>query len=96
MRPRKPERRGTDDELRSWLDQIIEIRHELVGLAEEFAWDWLDDDIVNRFSEDRRPAIVTGSLSGCGCGNTSTAFRTRRGSDAGWQSVLDPHQGIPR
>ncbi len=43
MRPRKTEKSGTDDLFRSRLDQIIDMKHELVRLAEEIDWDWLDD-----------------------------------------------------
>ena len=34
MRPRKPEKSATDDLFRSRLDQIIDMRHELVRLAD--------------------------------------------------------------
>ena len=43
MRPRKPEKSATDDLFRSRLDQIIDKKHELVRLADEIDWDWLDD-----------------------------------------------------
>ncbi len=43
MRPRKPEKSTTDDLFRSRLDQIIDMKHELVRLADEIDWDWLDD-----------------------------------------------------
>ena len=35
MRPRNPEKSGSDDLFRSRLDQIINMRHELVRLADE-------------------------------------------------------------
>ena len=47
MRPRKAETSGTDDLLRSRLDQIIDMKHELVRLADAIDWDWLDDEIAD-------------------------------------------------
>ena len=61
IRPRKAEKSGTDDLFRSRLDQIIDMRHELVRLADEIDWDWLDDEIAERFADNGRPGTETGS-----------------------------------
>ena len=41
MRPKKMERDRSDDLFRARLDQIIDMGHELVRLADEIDWDWL-------------------------------------------------------
>ena len=64
MRPRKPEKSATDDLFRSRLDQIIDMRHELVRLADEIDWDWLDDEIADRFCDDGRPGTETRFMIG--------------------------------
>ena len=64
MRPKKLEKSGTDDLFRSRLDHIIDMRHELVRLADEIDWDWLDDEIADRFSDDGRPATETRFMIG--------------------------------
>ncbi|MGA7450406.1 MAG: hypothetical protein WBW73_03670 [Rhodoplanes sp.] len=42
MRPKKHSPTGAGDLFRARLDQIINMRHELVQLAERIDWDWLD------------------------------------------------------
>ena len=64
MRPRKPEKSGTDDLFRSRLDQIIDMRHELVRLADTIDWDWLDEAIADRFSAEGRPGTESRFMIG--------------------------------
>lgn len=64
MRPRKTETSGTDDLFRSRLDQIIDMKHELVRLADAIDWDWLDDEIADRFADGGRPASETRFMVG--------------------------------
>ena len=45
MQPRKTEKDGSGDLFRARLDQIINMRHELVRLAEAIDWDWLDGEL---------------------------------------------------
>ena len=46
MRPRKPQGTSEGDLSRARLDQIINMRHELVQLASEIDWDWIDQEIA--------------------------------------------------
>lgn len=39
---------------RARLDQIINMKHELVQLANKIEWDWLDGEIAPLYSEDGR------------------------------------------
>jgi hypothetical protein len=42
MRPKKPQTKREGDLFRARLDHIINMRHELVQLASEFEWGWID------------------------------------------------------
>lgn len=59
MRPKKRFPTGADDLFRSRLDQIINLRHELVQLAEHIDWDWLDGEIAPLYAVKGRPGIPT-------------------------------------
>ncbi len=56
MRPRKQEKSGSDDLFRSRLDQIINMKHPLVALADRIDWAWLDEQLAECFSVQGRPA----------------------------------------
>jgi IS5 family transposase len=56
MRPKKPKKAGHDDLFKSRLDQIINMKHELVLLADRVDWDWLDEELAPFFSDWGRPA----------------------------------------
>ena len=56
MRPKQQKKAGHDDLFKARLDQIINMRHELVILAEKIDWTWLDEQIAPYFSEEGRPA----------------------------------------
>jgi len=64
MRPRKTEADGSGDLFRARLDQIIDMGHELVRLADEIDWDWIDAELAGLFSEDGRPATETRFMVG--------------------------------
>ena len=64
MRPKKREEKGTGDLFRARLDQIINMRHELVRLAEEIDWDWIDEQVADCFSAEGRPATETRFMIG--------------------------------
>ena len=64
MRPSKGESGGADDLFRSRLDQIINMRHELVRLAGEIDWEWIDAELADLFSEAGRPALPTRFMVG--------------------------------
>jgi IS5 family transposase len=57
MRPKKRETSGEGDLFRARLDQIINMRHELVQLAGSLDWEWLDNEIAPLYSENGRPGI---------------------------------------
>lgn len=52
MRPKQHKTTGSSDLFRARLDQIINMKHELVQLAGKVDWDWID-------SENGRPGIET-------------------------------------
>ena len=59
MRPKKHSTSGESDLFRGRLDQIINMRHELVQLAGKVDWDWLDGEIAPLYSDKGRPGIET-------------------------------------
>jgi IS5 family transposase len=59
MRPKKREATGSGDLFRARLDQIIDLKHELVRLADAIDWDWIDGEIAPLFSDKGRPGIAT-------------------------------------
>jgi transposase, IS5 family len=59
MRPRKPQGASEGDLFRARLDQIINMRHELVQLASKVDWDWIDHEIAPLYSDKGRPGIET-------------------------------------
>ena len=56
MRPRKTQMSGSDDLFRSRLDQIINMKHPVVALADKIDWIWLDEQLADCFSDEGRPA----------------------------------------
>ena len=56
MRPKQQKKADHDDLFRSRLDQIINMKHALVVLADKIGWAWLDEQIAAYFSEHGRPA----------------------------------------
>jgi transposase, IS5 family len=59
MRPKKHEVTGSGDLFRARLDQIINMKHELVQLAEKIDWEFLDGEIAPLYSDKGRPGIET-------------------------------------
>ena len=59
MRPKKHVTTGEGDLFRARLDQIINMRHELVQLAGKLDWEWLDNEIAPLYSDKGRPGIET-------------------------------------
>ena len=56
MRPKKPKKGDHDDLFLVRLDQLINLRHELVRLAERIDRDWIDGELAPCFSQTGRPA----------------------------------------
>jgi len=59
MRPKKHAPTGAGDLFRARLDQIINMKHELVQLAERIDWEWLDGEIAALYADKGRPGIET-------------------------------------
>jgi IS5 family transposase len=59
MRPKKYKTTGSGDLFRARLDQIINLKHELVQLAGRIDWGWIDSEIAPLYSEKGRPGIET-------------------------------------
>ena len=59
MRPKQPELTNSGDLFRSRLDQIINMKHETVRLAQLIDWRWLDDEVAPLFSDKGRPGLPT-------------------------------------
>src|SRR3954452_15085275 len=59
MRPKKHRTTGSNDLFRARLDQIINMKHELVQLAGQTDWDWIDGEVAPLYSENGRPGIET-------------------------------------
>ena len=64
MRPTKHKTTGSNDLFRARLDQIINMKHELVVLASKIDWDWIDGEIAPLYSENGRPGIETRFMIG--------------------------------
>jgi transposase, IS5 family len=64
MRPKKPKTTGEDDLFRARLDQVINMKHELVQLAGKVDWDWIDREIAPLYSDKGRPGIETRFIIG--------------------------------
>jgi transposase, IS5 family len=59
MRPKQHKTTGSGDLFRARLDQIINMKHELVQLADKLDWAWLDGEIAPLYSPQGRPGIAT-------------------------------------
>ena len=59
MRPKQHETTGSNDLFRARLDQIINMKHELVRLAGKIDWGWVDGEIAALYSDKGRPGIET-------------------------------------
>src|SRR5882757_3003642 len=59
MRPKKHEATGEGDLFRARLDQIINLKHELVQLGGKIDWDWIDREIAPLYSDTGRPGIAS-------------------------------------
>jgi len=59
MRPKKHETSGSADLFRARLEQIINMKHELVQLAVKIDWGWIDGEIAPLYSDKGRPGVET-------------------------------------
>lgn len=64
MRPKKHRTTGSSDLFRARLDQISNMKHELVQLAGKVDWEWIDGEIAPLYSENGRPGIATRFMIG--------------------------------
>lgn len=56
MRPKQQQEARHDDLFRARLDQIINMKHELVALADKLDWGFIDEQLADCFSDQGRPA----------------------------------------
>jgi len=59
MRPKQHETTGSGALFRATLEQIINMKHELVQLADKIDWAWIDGEIAPLYSDQGRPGIET-------------------------------------
>jgi transposase, IS5 family len=59
MRPKKQRTTGSSDLFRARLDQIIDMKHELVRLGGQIDWNWIDGEVAPLYSDQGRPGIET-------------------------------------
>jgi IS5 family transposase len=64
MRPKKSEPTAEGDLFRARLDQIINLKHELVQLGAKIDWDWIDREIAPLYSDKGRPGVASRFLIG--------------------------------
>ena len=64
MRPKQHETMREGDLFRARLDQIINMKHELVQLAGKIDWAWIDSEIAPLYSDKGRPGIETRFMIG--------------------------------
>ena len=64
MKPSRKPLSGTDDLFRSRLENIINMRHELVCLADRIDWAFFEDAFDAFYSEEGRPGIPTRIMVG--------------------------------
>jgi len=64
MKPQTPPDFPTDDLFRHRLENLIDMRHELVKLAGLINWEYFDTKWGETFSEDGRPGIATRRIAG--------------------------------
>ena len=64
MRPKQQQQSGSGDLFRARLDQIINMRHELVLLAWEIDWAWLDAEVAVLYAATGRTAVPSRFILG--------------------------------
>ena len=83
MRPKQHEATGSSDLFRARLDQIINLKHELVRLAGTIDWAWIDEEIAPLYSEKGRPGIQTRFVIGLFLLKHIYGLPTKRRANAG-------------
>jgi len=64
MRPKRQKPTGSSDLFKARLDQIINMKHELVRLADEIDWDWIDEELADLYGATGRAAVPTRFMVG--------------------------------
>ncbi len=65
MRPKKHEATREGNLFRARLDHIINMKHELVQLADKIDWTWIDTEIAPLYNDKGRPGIESCFVVGC-------------------------------
>ena len=90
MRPKQQPKARHDDLFRARLDQIINMKHALVALADRIDWAWLDDELAECFSDQGRPAEPVRFMVGMFLLKHTYALSTPRCSPRTWPSRPTP------
>jgi transposase, IS5 family len=64
MRPKQREQNGSGDLFRARLDQIINMKHELVRLGNEIDWACIDAELAGLYQPSGRPGVPTRFMVG--------------------------------
>ena len=88
MRPKKHETTGASDLFPARLDQIINMKNELVHLAGKIDWNWLDSEIAPLIATRGAPGSRPGSCSACCCSNTFTACPMMAYASGGFRTPI--------
>ena len=64
MRPKQQPGSSTDDLFRMKLENIIDMKHPLVRLADKIDWAYLDDSFAPFYSDAGRPGVPTRFMAG--------------------------------
>ncbi len=64
MKPKEQEKSQIEDLFRSRLENIINMRHELVILAESIDWNFLESKVSVFYAEEGRPGIPSRLMVG--------------------------------
>lgn len=64
MKPKAIEKLPQEDMFRARLDNIINMRHELVKLSETIDWDFLESKVISFYSTEGRPGIAVRLIVG--------------------------------
>jgi hypothetical protein len=86
MRPEQHTTTESGDLFRARLDQIINLKHELVQLAGKIDREWIDGEIASLYSDQGRPGIAMRprvTNFACSPRNATAAASTMK-PKAGW------------
>ena len=94
MQPKQHATTGSSDLFRARLEQIINMKHELLQISGKIDWAWIDSEIAPLYSDKGRPGIETRFVIGSCCSSTFTDFQTKVYASAGCMTRISSlHRG---